>query len=284
VGVVAAFSGTGVPAAPLWALVAPAGELFGLSVSVTPDVTGDGVADVVAGAPGFNANTGRVVRVNGATGAIISLVSQPGLPAGSMAGFDVRCGLAPLCDVDGNGTSDVIVGIANPGGVGAVAWFDAATGTVVGSILDPSVSTGGVFGCSVDYAVSAAGGFRLFVGAFGTAAGGTNNGIAWVIDPRSSSTSFLPGPSGSFTGFSVATAPADLDGDGFNDMLVGGPGVDAAALFGSAPGTTVLVVVTGPPGSSFGSAVADGIGILPLSSSLVGAPNAASSAGQTFVF
>ncbi|NND72529.1 MAG: T9SS type A sorting domain-containing protein [Rhodothermales bacterium] len=95
-----------------------AGGLFGQAVGVTPDLDGDGVADLIVGATGeFEASilTGRAYVFSGATGTLLnSLVSTNPKSSGSF-GYSV----AGVPDANGDGQGDILVGAVQEDGPSA---------------------------------------------------------------------------------------------------------------------------------------------------------------------
>lgn len=108
---------------------------LGYAVSALPDLNGDGKSEIAVGEPGWNgsgANTGRVLAVSGAGGAILQTYTAG--VAGDRYGFSV----AGLHDIDGDGRGDLIIGA--PGrdspplfDVGAVYIVSGLLGTFLGS-------------------------------------------------------------------------------------------------------------------------------------------------------
>ena len=110
------------------------GGQFGKALADPGDLNGDGVADLVVGAPGYavggSNNKGRVFAFSGATGAV--LWTADGVPLSGAFGKVVGA----TADVTGDGVPDLVVG--DPGwggsstGLGRVVFVNGATGTLVG--------------------------------------------------------------------------------------------------------------------------------------------------------
>ena len=81
-------------------------NLFGYSVSGGGDVNGDGFADMIADAYGYNSSTGRAyVYTNTMTGEDIADV----IMAGENAGDDFGISVSNAGDVNGDGYDDEII-------------------------------------------------------------------------------------------------------------------------------------------------------------------------------
>jgi MYXO-CTERM domain-containing protein len=212
---------------------------FGRSVSAAGDTDGDGFLDVAVGAPGVD-----LTGVPG--GAVFVFTGSPsGLPPtaswswtvpvdGAQLGFAV----AGAGDVDGDGFSDLVVGA--PGfsfpesAEGGVFVFH---GSPIGLPLVPDWSfepdvPATRFGAAVSIAGDYdADGFSDVV--IGGPGGGTlpAAGAIWVFAGAPSGLAAAPmwttsgGLDGTFLGAAVAAA-ADLDGDGFDDLVIGAPLAD----------------------------------------------------------
>ena len=179
-----------------------AGDRSGFSVASAGDVNGDGFDDLLVGAyradPAGELNAGKSYVVFGTGGGFGASIDLSAIAAGT-GGFlingqaaDDRSGrsVASAGDVNGDGFDDLLVGAyrADPAG-----GTDAGKSYVV-------FGTGGGFGASIELSAVAAGtgGFLI-------------NGQA--ADDRS--------------GYSVALA-GDVNGDGFDDLLVGAYRADPA--------------------------------------------------------
>lgn len=210
-----------------------AGDRFGAAVIDAGDVNGDGVADVLVGAPGRNGGTGAVYCVSGhslGTGspAILWIVEPNNLNTG--AGFGST--LAAVGNLTGTATPDYVVGA--PGYVppfsfvthGAVFLVDGSSlaladriegfpDTRFGHALVAVGDQTGDF--KVDLAVTAlensGGSGKVHIVPSSSFAGGTQlaNLPHWTRN-------------GGWTQFGAALASGfDLDGDGLQDLAIGSP-------------------------------------------------------------
>ncbi len=150
---------------------------FGESVAAVPDTNGDGIADVVVGAPRENPGTspvdnGRAYIYSGATGVLLQKCLPPAPEINGQFGFAV----AGAADMNGDGRGEVIVGAWNenfgnaPADAGRVHVYSGATGLRLFSRASPGATAGGAFGRAVGGLTTPGMRVRLLVGARGETA------------------------------------------------------------------------------------------------------------------
>ena len=239
-----------------------AGGLFGWAVSAVADVDGDGVSEVLTGAP-FDPtggeSAGRAYLYSGATGE--SLHTWTGV-AGDRLGFAI----ADAGDVDGDGTPDVIVGAPGPmGAVGAAHVYSGADGQEIAVLAGHA--PGDAFGTSVTGVgdVDGDGLADVLVGAPRDPALGTNGGRVAVFGaadwtaPRWA----REGEAGARLGAGAGPL-GDANGDGIGDVVLGAPGNGGAIwVLSGADGSDVLPPLAGDPdAASLGQFFVAGVGDL----------------------
>jgi len=269
--------------------------LVGFQVSGAGDVNGDGFADVIVGSRGSGGGTnlGEAYVVFGGPNRAGATVTLNNLGTGgfTLRGFesDARAcqNVSGAGDVNGDGFDDIIIGAyrTNAGGTDrgeAYVVFGGPNrgGTTVllnnlgaGGFTLRGFETNGYVGRNVAGAgdVNGDGFADVIVGAFGTDAGGTNRGEAYVVfgaTNRGGTTVTLNamGTDGfTLRGFedsgfagSAEAGAGDVNGDGFDDVIVGaantnGGGTDrgeAYVVFGgpNRAGTTVTLNALGTGG------------------------------------
>lgn len=258
------------------------------------DVNHDGHADIIAGAGGVASahDDDRAVAAifSGANGAALFTFSD---------GFTEFGGsVAGIGDVNGDGTPDVVVGSprfdpdmhGSSSQVGRAYIYSGADGSLIRAL------TGEAAGDRFGGAVGAAGDFNndgrpdVIIGATGADAGGRSRGRAYVFSGADGSllATFSGAGDDDAFGYAVAGA-ADVNGDGFADVIVGAPGPfngtnrdPGYAVVYSGQSHGVLFTLTGDQdGDRFGFAV-DGAGDVNGDGRpdlIVGAPNAANNNG-----
>jgi len=304
-----------------------AGERVGGSVGLYGDVDLDGTDDFVVGAPGANDSAGKAIVYSGATGLPLFTItgSNPGERVGGSVGISG--------DVNSDGHTDFIVGAPGVNdSAGAAYVYSGIDGSFlyqkIGST--PGDRVGGSVGIYGVYAIigapgannstgtvfvdSGATGVQVFqksgsspgdrvggsVGIYtddfivGAPGANSSAGSAFVYSLSDGSLSFqVNGTSpGDRVGGSVGIS-ADVNRDGFNDFIVGAPGVNdsaGAVYVYSGQNGSLLFQKTG---DSTGERVGGSVGIFANDNGsepriLFGAPGADPSgnqdAGSAFIF
>ncbi len=283
---------------------AAAGDNSGFSVSSAGDVNGDGFEDLIVGVPDANPNgsgSGSSYVVFGKAGGFASSLNLSslngtngfrldGVATGDLSGRSV----SSAGDVNGDGFDDVIVGapIAGPNGTSSGASY-VVFGKAGGFSSSLNLSSlNGTNGFRLDgaaasdhsgFSVSSAGdvngdGFDdVIVGAIDAQPNGSDTGASYVVFGKaggfasSLDLSSLDGTNGfrldgvatdDITGWSVSSA-GDVNGDGFDDLVVGAPrtgqyGIGSSyIIFGRAPDHAVTRSGTNVANTISGGAFAD---------------------------
>jgi Ca2+-binding RTX toxin-like protein len=236
---------------------AAAGDAAGSALAAIADLNGDGLSEILVGAPGSDAggaDAGAVYVVFGkATTTAVSLanvaIGTGGWRiTGATPGERLGSTIAVLGDVNGDGRPDMLLGAADR----AYVVFGKA-GTAEVSLADVAAGIGG-FAILPEAAgdlaaLSVAGGGDLnrdgiadiVIGASHNAEGGANAGavyVVWggargVVDlsaiAMGAGGAKVVGSAGSLAGSSVAVAP-DMNGDGAAELVIGSAGLAAEAV------------------------------------------------------
>jgi hypothetical protein len=214
-------------------------ESFGASVASAGDVNGDGVNDVIVGAPRFplnGADTGRAYVFFGPIAGSMIATDADAILFGEAINDGFGRSVASAGDVNGDGADDVIVGadqLFNEGTGKAYVFYGPLAGDIqaadAGAILIGEVAQDG-FGISV----SGAGDFNgdgfddVVVGAWDNGGGGFRSGRAYTFFGPLAGT--IAGADADFivTGvpsdeLGMSVAGGDLNGDGVGDLIIGAP-------------------------------------------------------------
>jgi hypothetical protein len=254
------------------------GAQLGFSVATAGDVNGDGIGDVVVGAPGYDApdaNEGRAYLYAGSAGGSPSLIwTAEADQSGALLGTSV----GSAGDIDADGFGDIIVGapgFSNPeaGEGAAFVWFGSGAGIGPGGTpanaawMAESDQAGARFGESVAMVGDVLGnGFNdVIVGAPGFTNGETGEGAVFVwyafaaglgADGTPANVWWMAEGDVADAELGASVSSGDLNGDGLGDVLIGAPGFGnvqageglAAAWFGNTFGLNFGIF--GTPGSA----------------------------------
>ena len=236
--------------------------VFGTSVATAGDVNGDGYADVIIGAPGYEkgeVNEGAAFVYHGRKAGLETAANW--MVESDQVNASLGWSVASAGDVNGDGFDDVIVGApwysngqTNEGAAfvyhGRKAGLETAANWRFES--DQAIS---YFGWSVSTAgdVDADGFDEVIVGADRYDNGQENEGAAFVYHGSASGLKTTSGWMGEsnqeygYFGGSVATA-GDVNKDGHSDVLIGAPSYDSGENYESG---AVFLYRGGPDGSFY---------------------------------
>lgn len=115
--------GTG---AILWSVQGPSDAAYGYALATIPDRNGDGISDVMVGAPGYSNDRGRIQVLSGASGAVIQTYN------GANAGDRFGAAVDHAGDVNQDGTADLLVGAPGFNSSTGIAYvFHGVTGALL---------------------------------------------------------------------------------------------------------------------------------------------------------
>lgn len=240
----------------------PDSDGFGRSISRVGDVNGDGISDMLIGAPRsivLGMRVGSAFIYSGLDGSLLQTLN------GTVDNDQFGISVADAGDVNGDGFADVIIGadqtsfngrnfsgsayvFSGVDGTLIFHWEGAAAWSYFGSAV---AGAGDVNqdGCA-DVIVGAP--FVLTAGASGIAYGAVYlySGATGVILRR-----YLSPVSNIAFGSAIAAA-GDLDQDGFTDVLVGAPRANTCFAYSGQTGSLLYTWSEGPSHGNLGDAVA----------------------------
>lgn len=249
---------------------------FGNAVAGIGDVNGDGVGDYAVGATQtLFSGLGYVQVFSGLTGSQIYQLN--GSSSAAAFGFIID----GVGDINQDGRDDFIVGefLADRGATdsGSATVYSGANGSVIyrksGSALEDWTGVSVAGGGDID----GDGVPDFVVGSLGGESGSANNGAVRAYSGATGSLihEWLSPQTGSNYGCFASDA-GDVDGDGFDDVIVGAEFANAAYVYSGQTGALILQADGPIAGSLFGNEVS-GIGDVNgdgFDDILVGAPDA----------
>ena len=236
------------------------GDMFGAAVSSAGDVNGDGVPDLLVGAPGTGAAAGHAYVISGRTFRVIRVLSA------HRRRDEFGDGVAHTADLNGDGVPDLIVGASgkNPGH-GAAYVYSGRTGKLLFRIRGErgNVAFGQFFVAGVGD-INGDGVPDLYVGDYASNNAGQAGGFAAVYSGVDGSRLHAwRGAAGE--GLGPGRSAGDVNGDAVPDIIVGNytssdgaPGAGKVQIFSGATGGRLRTITSTTPNENLGF---DAVGI-----------------------
>ena len=222
---------------------ATAGDRTGTAVALT-DINGDGSDDLLVGSPGAVFGLGAVYGVHGPLSGALSSADADLSMLGAAFGDGLGGSLAPAGDIDGDGYLDVLAAAPGAARVYVIPGDRTGSLTTASALATLSGPAGSSFGAGLagDADFDGDGATDVAVGApLGSGGDGT---VYAFYGPLSGSISSAAA-AGALTGTGEAGAAlsaGDIDADGLDDLLIGGPSSD-----GQSAGSGAAWLIYGAP-------------------------------------
>jgi hypothetical protein len=230
----------------LWKHTGEKGSVLGTGLEAAGDIDGDGVPDVVAGAPGINS----VLVLSGRDGHELLRLR------GDSVDVDLGTAVSGVGDLDGDGRADIVAGAsrssAHGAGAGRAYLFSGRDGKRL-LTLDGE-KPGDAFGSTVG-----GGAGRLIIGAAG--GGPQSRGRVYVFKGTTPQPLFVKDAdeTGIALGYMFVSVLGDVDGDGEPDIYASdfsntakGQGTGRVYVYSGTTGEAVLTLTGDTAGEGFG--------------------------------